>query len=667
LKGIAAVVLDEFHERHLDTDLALALLRRLQATARPDLKIVVMSATLEADPVAHFLFDCPILRSEGRLFDLTVTYTPYSALAPEEQVAASLESLIAAGGQGDVLVFLPGAAEIRRAARACDAIAQRHGRLVLPLHGDLPPAEQDRAVTPADRPKVILSTNVAESSITIDGVTAVIDSGLARSASDSPWTGLPRLQVARISKASATQRAGRAARTAPGRAIRLYTADDFRRRPDHDVPEILRRELAQVCLDLRVLGIEHPLELAWLEPPPVPAVEAAERILERLGASGPAAKRMAQYPLHPRLSKLVMEGVTRGVGEDACGVAALLGAGARLEHSDVIAVLDSEWDPRALRLYDQIRRVVRPPRQVKRELDPLLQAILTAFPDRVGRRRRDNQAMLASGLGAQLMDAAHTGEFFAAIDVEERAENALPLIRLTSAIQPEWLLDLFPDRVSERTVVEWNRGAERVDTVSSLLYEQLTIEETRSGSADPEAASQLLAERALEAGVERFVDREELNGLLARIEFAARYAAVVKPDLEETLRGLCRGLRSFAELKSAAGADLLALLEQQANQRLLNEVAPARIRLPSGRQAQIHYEREQPPWVASRLQDFFGMKETPRVASGQVPLVVHLLAPNQRPVQMTSDLAGFWKRLYPQVRKELSRRYPKHAWPENPA
>ena len=453
LRGVAAVVLDEFHERHLDTDLALTLLRRLQLTSRPDLKLVVMSATLEADPVARYLFDCPILRSEGRLFELTVTYTPDSAAALEERVAAAFERLMAEGDRGDVLVFLPGAADIRKAARTCESIARRHGRLILPLHGDLPPAEQDLAVGPSSQPKLILSTNVAESSITIDGVTAVIDSGLARMASDSPWTGLPKLQVARISKAPATQRAGRAARTAPGKAIRLYTAEDFRRRPDHETPEIARRELSQVCLDLRTLGVGNPLELAWL------TRRRSLRFAPRgapgtAGRSGPAAARMAQYPLHPRLSKLVLEGVARGVGDDACGVAAWLSSGARGEAADVVALLDSEWDPRTRQVYEQIRRIVRPRRQTNRDLDPLLEAILTAFPDRVGRKRRDNLAILASGSGAQLTDPAHTAEFFVALDIEDRAENALPLIRLTSAIEPEWLLDLFP--TGFRSAVPWN-------------------------------------------------------------------------------------------------------------------------------------------------------------------------------------------------------------------
>ncbi len=264
LAGVGTVILDEFHERHLDTDLALALLRRLQQSQRRDLRLIVMSATLDAAPVAKYLGGCPVLRSEGKLYELAIEYTPHSPATLEEQVAAALERLTKSGVTGDVLVFLPGAAEIRRAARAVEPLASRLGLLVLPLHGDLSPAEQDRAVSPADRRKIILSTNVAESSVTIEGVTAVIDSGLARVAADSPWTGLPSVEVRRISQASATQRAGRAGRTAPGRVIRLYSAEDFHRRPPADVPEILRRELSQLVLQLRAMSIG---KLNWLDPP----------------------------------------------------------------------------------------------------------------------------------------------------------------------------------------------------------------------------------------------------------------------------------------------------------------------------------------------------------------------------------------------------------------
>jgi ATP-dependent helicase HrpB len=668
LGGVDAVVLDEFHERHLETDLALALLRRLQRTKRPNLRIVVMSATLDAAPIAKYLGNCPILRSEGRLFDLSIAHQPYSALPLEKQVASALDSLLARGSSGDVLVFLPGAAEIRRAERECRPLATRHDLLLLPLYGDLSPSEQDRAVSPASQRKVILSTNVAESSITVEGVTAVIDSGLARIASDSPWSGLPTLEVARISKASATQRAGRAARTAPGRVIRLYTLDDFERRRDQDPPEILRRELSELCLTLRAMGVSNPLELEWLDAPPTAAVTRAEDLLERLGATGERARRMARYPLHPRLARLVMDAVERGAGEEGCRAAAALSSGARSPSCDLMSLIDSPFDPITQRHFEQIRRIVRPSSPQRHDPQALALAILTAFPDRLARRRKDNQLLLASG-GSAVLACDARAEFLVAADIEDRTEHALPLVRLYCALDPSGLpyvlLDLFPDRVTERVGVEWNRQAERVDAVSALLYENLVIEETRSGSPDPEQAAAMLADRALEAGIERFVDREELDQFLARIAFASEHGLIAKLDLEEAFRELCHGLKSFAELKKA-GASLIPTLEQRAGSRLLNEIAPSRVRLPNGRQTKINYETGKPPWIASRLQDFFGMRETPRIANGKVPLVVHLLAPNKRPVQTTTDLAGFWQRLYPQLRRELGRRYPKHAWPEDP-
>jgi ATP-dependent helicase HrpB len=664
LAGVDAVILDEFHERHLESDLALALLLRLQRTVRPDLRIVVMSATLAAAPIAQYLDGCPILRSEGRLFDLSITHQPYSALPIEKQAAAAIENLLSQSS-GDILVFLPGAAEIRRTARECQTLVGKHGLLILPLHGDLTPAEQDRAVSPASQRKVILSTNVAESSITIDGVTAVIDSGVARIARDSPWTGLPTLEISRISKASATQRAGRAARTAPGRVIRLYTLEDFQRRPEHDAPEITRRELSELCLNLRAMGIANPEALQWLDAPPAAAVSRAEDLLERLGASGAKARNMARYPLHPRLARLVLDAVERGAGEEGCAVAGLLSSGARADSCDLLRLLESDWDQRTRQHIEQIRRIVKPPKQQKHSTDALPLSILAAFPDRVARRRKDNQLLLASG-GSATLACESQADFLVAVDIEDRTEHALPLVRMYCAIQPDWLIDLFPDRVRERSGVEWNRAAERVDASSALLYDGLVIEETRSGAPDPEQAAGLLAERALEIGVERFLDGDQLNEFLARVFFASEHsAAVPKIDVDSAFRELCGGRKSFAELRSS-GPSMISMLEQRANPKLLNEIAPAGIRLPSGRQARIHYETGKPPWVASRLQDFFGMRETPRIANGKVPLVIHLLAPNQRPVQTTSDLAGFWERLYPQVRRELSRRYPKHAWPENP-
>jgi ATP-dependent helicase HrpB len=678
LERVGTVVLDEFHERHLEGDLALALLRRLQRTKRPDLRLVVMSATLDAAPIAAYLGDALILRSEGRQYPLEIEYTPHSAAPLEQQVAAALERLTVAASEGHVLVFLPGAAEIRRAQTACAALAQRNGWQLLPLHGDQPPEEQDRAVSPTARRKVILSTNVAESSITIEGIAAVIDSGLARVAGHSPWSGLPVLQVTRISQASANQRAGRAGRTGPGRAIRLYPFEDFVRRPAHDVPEIAREDLAPAALLLHAMGAGRLDSLEWLDPPPAAAVEHAEDLLSQLGAFGSLGKEMARYPLHPRLARLIVEARRRGVAEDGCTVAALLSAGERLpaqpDHatrSDLLVLMESQWEPRTAQTVRQIRRIVNPPRQRSSDEDALLISVLAAFPDRVARRRLAAELQLASGGPAQRAPSSTVtdAEFLVAVEAEDRRDQKAPLVRIASAIHPEWLIDLFPERVRETSAVQWNRSAERVESVSALLFGQITIEESR-GTPDPEAAAVLLAERAFEAGLSRFAEVEEIDAFLERARFASQHGSVPMPELRDALRFLSAGLKSFAELESAArGGGMIRALERQlgpAGRRLLDELAPERVRLPGGRQVRIHYEPNQPPWIASRLQDFFGMRSSPTVGHGAVPVVVRLLAPNQRPVQTTTDLAGFWQRLYPHVRKELSRRYPRHQWPENP-
>ena len=660
LKGVGAVVLDEFHERHLESDLALALLKRLQQT-RPDLRIVVMSATLDADPVAQYLDGCSIIRSEGKLFDLEIKHLPYSPEPLETQVANAVGLLNDKGHAGDTLVFLPGAVEIRRAIRACDALARRFELLPLPLHGSLPPGEQDLVLSPSTQRKLILATNVAESSITVEGVTAVIDSGLARFATYSPWSGLPTLHVGRVSKASAKQRAGRAGRTAPGRVLRLYTEEDYSRRPEQDAPEILRSDLSQLCLSLRAMGIAHVRDIEWLDTPQEAAVEQAESLLDRLGARGEMAKRLARYPLPPRLSRILVEAVERGVGEDGCVAVALLGSGIRVEKSDLLAAMDVERDHRVLQHVAQLRRIARISGKKKHKDDDLLMSVLSGFPDRVARLRSGKQVLLSTRASAELAGDPPQYEFMVAVDAEDRKEKPLPLVRMTARIEPEWLIDLFPDRVRDQSGVVWNRMAERVDAVSALLYDELMIQESRGAVPDEQAAAELLAHKAVEAGIERFVDVEALNDFMGRAEFAG----LEVPDIPQALRELCVGLRNFAELKKAA-ADFVSVLEQKVGARRFRELAPETVRLQNGRQTKIHYERGKPPWIASRLQDFFGMRDTPRIGPGRTPVVVHLLAPNQRAVQTTTDLAGFWERLYPEVRRELMRRYPRHAWPERP-
>ncbi|HYG10309.1 MAG TPA: ATP-dependent helicase HrpB [Pyrinomonadaceae bacterium] len=739
----SVVILDEFHERHLEADIALALLKRLQQQARPDLRIIVMSATLNAEPIARFLGDCPVARSEGRRFEVGIEHLARPDDRPlAAQVQAAVRRLLAEGLDGDVLVFLPGASEIRRALEACAPLAAEFDLLALPLHGELSLAEQDRAVRPAERRKIILSTNVAESSVTIEGVAAVVDSGLARVAQHSPWSGLPTFSVARISRASAVQRAGRAGRMRAGRALRLYTAQDFAARAEYDVPEISRADLAAAALELHATGITDLNAFDWFETPPAHALEQADSLLERLGALDDERKltangrRMLELPLHPRLSRVIIEAGSRGVESAACAVAALLserdirarhllsepngvetGARHRVHgKSDLLALLDlfteaaeKNFAPESLRRLNLNPKAVESVERVRRQLERLLRAgrgarspradqetellisVLAGYPDRVARRRKlsdkisgDNLELSLAGGGSALLmpeSLVRAEEFLVAVDAEERRgkgamRGSSTVVRLASGIEPEWLLDLFAERIRETSHVEWNAQSERVETVTRLVYEELTLDESRKSVPGGEAVAEVLAGAALSAGYEDLIDREMVSRFLARVEVTRQACPELDlPNLDEAdvragVVALCAGRSSFAELREAARAGgLLQVLRERLSPeqaRMLAQMAPERATLARGRMVRINYERLKSPWIASRLQDFFGMKEAPRIAGGRVPLVLHLLAPNGRAVQVTTDLDGFWVRHYAQIRRELGRRYPRHAWPENP-
>lgn len=717
LRDVGIVVLDEFHERHLAGDLALAMLRRLQKTTRPDLKLVVMSATLDAGPIATWLDDAPSMRSEGRRFEVALEYLDKEDDRHlEQQVLAALKRLVQAQLDGHVLVFLPGASEIRRAQEACAEFAQRHQLELVVLHGDLSAAEQDRALKPSSNRKVILSTNVAETSVTIDGVAAVIDSGLARVAAHSPWSGLPTLKVQKVSKSSAIQRAGRAGRTRAGTCVRLYTRGDYEGRPMSDAPEIRRLDFVESSLALRALGVSDVRSFPFFEPPPPSSIDAAESLLTLLGAlekSGSLTKigqRLLTFPLHPRLARLVVAGEQRGVAEEALTIAALLsereirlearakftdsrrGADALAGPSDVLELLErfkegqatsarsAGLDASAMQSVDRVRkqlgrsvdrRATAPTSDHARE-EALLQAVLAGYPDRVAKRRRPKSpdVVFASGGSASLdvTSVVHEAELMVAVDAEERRGGVA--VRIASQIQPEWLLELSGDLLGDVDALEWNADAKRVDRVTRMTFGNVVLEETRNPAPASEGATKLLAQAALDAGVRSFAEPEAISAWQCRVDALraafpeAGFPVADDAFLKERLAALCDGLRSFNEVREAGLLSALqaSLTAQQA--RLLHTEAPDRITLPGGRTVQVHYEPARPPWIESRLQDFFGLLKGPAI--GRAPLVLHLLAPNMRAVQVTTDLSGFWDRHYPAVRKELMRQYPRHSWPEDP-
>jgi ATP-dependent helicase HrpB len=726
LNGISVVVLDEFHERHLVTDLGLALLRRLQKTRRPDLRIVVMSATLDVEPVARYLGSAPVLRSDGVRFPTEVEYENRASDRPiHEKVRAAVHSVLERRGEGDILVFLPGAAEIRQCSEALAPVTAT-GRLeTVALHGDLPPAEQNRAVARSPRRKIILSTNIAESSVTIPGVTTVIDSGLARVAGHSAWSGLQVTAIRKISKASAEQRAGRASRQGAGLVLRLFTRSDFDSRPDFDVPEVKRADLSEAVLTLHGAGVARINELGWYESPPESGIEHAQSLLRQLGALNShgqltaVGRRMLAFPLHPRLSRLVIEGEQTGVAAGACLLAALLGerdirletraglrrgrAGSgfhRSGSSDLLEMAEryseaeqlgfvasrpqsAGLDPRATdrvsRARRQIERIARDRtrRPESADMDEALRiATLAAFPDRVARRRaRGTRTFVLSGGGEALLadsSVVHDAELVVAVDAEERTSGSrrdtTVLLRLVSEIEPEWLAALFPESISETDEPRWNAEAGRVEQVTRTRYDQVVLDEQIRPAPPSAETSRILAAAVLESGVAVFPDADQIPAFEARAALLALHFPGFPPIGSDAVRlaveRAAEGRRSLTELKQLSIADLLLAPLTPRQRELLRKETPEKVLLKSGRSAKVHYEAGKPPWVASRLQDFMGMPETPRICGGRVPLVAHLLAPNGRPVQVTQDLPGFWQKHYPAIRRELQRRYPRHPWPE---
>ncbi|MFN0056300.1 MAG: ATP-dependent helicase HrpB [Planctomycetales bacterium] len=729
LERVSIVVFDEFHERGLNVDLAFAMVRRIQQTVRPDLKIVVMSATLAPEPIAAYLGDCPIVSAEGKLFPVEVEYCGaegVAGVAHTQEFFRLFPKVLERGvsdSPGDVLVFLPGVGEIRRAAEEAQPLADRHGLVVMTLYGDLPAEQQDAVLGPCPSRKLILATNVAETSITIDGVTVVIDSGLARVMRFDEHVGLDRLELSRISKASADQRAGRAGRTQPGLCLRLWSERDHRGLADFEEPEIRRVDLAGPVLTLRAWGETDVKSFPWFEPPRETALDQAESLLRRLGATNAQGitslgTQMARLPVHPRIARLLVEGERLGIPDQAALAAAMLAErdpfqrptgppdrrrakAAHRSESDVVdrvAALEAfqsqgDCDSAVGQLHQggaryvlqaagQLRQLLGESRRtgdarrgmVETEPDSdeaLQRALLAAFPDRVAlrRERSRNRGVMVGGRGVKLAveSAVTEAELFVCVNVDAGRTEAL--VRQASAIQRDWL---DPALLTQRDDVTFDERTGRVTAFRRVCWEDLVLEEAFLSHLPEEQVTAVLARAAAENFARVYPRQGDVPDYVQRVRSLRAWMPEVElPPLDQTqlaslLPGLCQGKRSFEEVSRAPWLAWIKGLLTPAQLQTVEREAPERITVPSGNKIAITYKEGQRPVLAVRIQELFGLAETPRIAGGRVPLLLHLLAPNMRPQQVTDDLKSFWNKAYQQVRKDLRARYPNHAWPEDP-
>ena len=684
LEGIGAVVFDEFHERRLGSDLALGLCRELVREVRDDLRLVVMSATMDPAPVATWL-DARVVHSEGRAYPVTLE----RLLRPDDRAdPAGIADLVAwgvrraldeVGGRGDVLAFLPGVRTIQwTAERLADLPVE-----VVPLYGALSPVEQDRALRPGDGQRVVLATNLAETSLTVPGVRAVVDSGWAKVMHHDPTTGLDQLVTERISLASADQRSGRAGRVAEGWALRLWTEREERALAAALAPEVERLELAGTLLQLLAWG-QAPAAFPWLQAPPDHHVAAGLDLLEQLGAVERGTitgrgRRLASLPLHPRLGRLLLEAHRLGHGAEGAQLAAWLsergGGGRRREAgghtpSDLVDGLQAFLSngPRGARaavrkVAERLQRAVaRDPvthADVGRD-EALGRAVLAAWPDRVARRREpgSSRARMVGGKGVVQEGSSVRSELFVAVEVQPGGADAV--VRQASAVDEAWLT------TEERVVGQLVDGVVSARRVRTYCDLELA---SHPAPFDPDEAVHALVAWG-EGHLDDVVPSDgSFPQLLARARLARRFderVPAIDDDLLCTLLPVtCRGCRSLAQVRRA---DWVGALRDQLGwpvwQRI-EALAPPRIRLPRGRSAAVDYLGERPV-VRVRIQEVLGLVTTPRVGEGAEPVLLHLLAPNQRVQQITDDLEGFWRGSYRDVRKELRGRYPKHAWPEDP-
>jgi ATP-dependent helicase HrpB len=753
LKGVSALIFDEFHERHLYGDITLARALDLQESVRPDLLILVMSATLDIDLLKNCMaapraaaslpspaLGCSVLRSQGRTFPVEVRYADEPAYTNKrpvwEQAAEAFSTCIRSGGEGDVLVFMPGSFEIAQTIEAIRQTDESKGFILLPLHGELPPSNQDAAVARYRQRKVVVATNVAETSLTIDGIRLVIDSGLARIPRYDPYRGINTLLVEKISRASAEQRTGRAGRTAPGTCLRLWTAQEHAQRAAQELPEIKRLDLSEVVLTLKAAGIDDLRKFRWLEPPDEHTLARAEELLTDLGAlktnraSSPTAaaspsvitalgRKMLAFPLHPRYSRMLLAAQEYGCVYQAALIAALtqgrdlllrkvdrdtnefreelLGQkassdfwilmrawtyasnnGFRLEACrklGIHAVSARQVGP----LLEQFLRIAQrehmdiEPREVPD--DALQKCVLSGFSDHVARRVDSGtlRCELVHGRRGVLAreSVVQHSPIFVAAEVREvggRDGETNTIFSLATAVQPEWLKDLYPDDITAQLESAYDSGTKRVYAAEQTRFRDLILQTRRVEPPPSDDAARLLAQEILSGRLTLNEWDHSVDQWILRLNLLSRWCpelqlpALQDEDRRHIIEQLCHGAFSYKEVKDRPVKSIVKSWLNREQQELLEKHAPERLDLSNGRTPKISYELNASPHIALRIQELYDVSQTPKIARGRVAVLVHILAPNMRPVQITQDLASFWREQYPQVKQELQRKYPKHAW-----
>jgi len=730
LPGVSAILFDEFHERHVYGDVTLAQALQLQKTTRPDLLLIAMSATLDTRLLQPYLEPCELVHSEGRAFPVVIEHlakplhpdhdTPWDAAA-EAYERATREG----HNPGDALIFMPGAYEIQRTLEALRHVPAAKGALLLPLHGELPPQEQDAAVARYDQKKIVVATNVAETSLTIDGIRLVIDAGLARVARFDPWRGINTLLIENVSRASADQRAGRAGRTAPGHAIRLWTEQEHAGRAGHDLPEIKRVDPSEIILTLKALGVGDVAAYPWLEPPEPKALERALTLLQDLGALDhagaptPLGRRMLSFPVHPRYARMLLAAGERGAVRPIALIAAIAqgrpllvrnaGKDAAERRRDLLGdgggsdllVLMRAWNyarqngfdlNRCRRLgihagaarqvgplWDHFLRIAEaqrvPIESAPPEDEEIAKCVLAGFSDQVARRldRGTLRCELVHKRRGELAreSVADEAPLLVANEIHEigRGDGEVNvLLTQATAIREEWLRETFPEDFSERVAVAWDAAAKRAVARREIVFRDLALDSRPCEPPPAEEAARLLAAAVLSGEcVLKEWDRA-VDQWIARVNLLAKAC----PDWElptygETKRELliqqiCHGAVSYKEIKDRPVLHAVKALLSPAQIALVEKHAPERVALANGRSVKVQYDGAAEPYVAARIQELFGVETLPTLAAGRVPLVLHVLAPSQRPVQITKDLPGFWRDHYPRIKQELRRKYPKHEW-----